>query len=1122
MRRVFRKLRDGHLIPSAALYLAVLLSSSHHAFAQYNRYQLQFNSITIENGLSNNKVNSITKDKYGFIWFATNDGVCRYDGIKVKTYYLDPLKTENINTNHINRVYTDREGTLWIGAFSLFKYDYELDTIVHYSSKDSTLIIGRVRYLSNDDKGILWIGSILGLFAYYPEKDSLVNYPYKYKVSSKIVSIFPEEDIVWIGTEKEGLKVLNRKTGIVKPFYLTREYTTQQYAVQCFLKYNKDIIWAGTYNNGILQINLHDSTVSKILPDLNNEISYRVRSLIKDDKGNIWVGSRNGLYVNYPGTDSLYHYAHSNHSTSRITDNSIFDIYIDNYKIMWMGTFAGGVNYTNLIGKPIYNFSKNESLPETLSDNLLYGFCEDGKGNIYIGTNDGGLNYFDKEKGIFSHFMTDSKNPCSIGSNNVKSIVRDKSGNLWVGLYKDGVNYFDIKSNCFKKLPQLVKPGNSLISTNVYSLVLDEKENLWIASDAGIDVLNIKEKTIKSVLKIDQVMCLYKDHLDRIWAGVEDVGIFLYDSVKKTFKPVFSDLIKSSVRTILLDSNGNLWLGGNTGLSYINTKDRTYIAYYQADGMPTNLIMGILEDNHKNLWVSTSAGLVKCIDMVNHPETFNKRIYTVQDGLQNKHFLNYSYYKSSTGELYFGGIKGFSMFQPDSIKDNPYPPQIALTDLKIFNKSVKPGQKIKGRVLLKKTLNQSKKITLSYRHRIITIDFTALHYVNAEYVRYKYMIYPFEKNWNYSDASRPFVTYTNLPGGTYTFRVTAANSDGLWNEEPHELTIVMLSPFWKTAWFIGIVIIIVIASFFLIYRRRVDTIQKQKDKLEMMVNDRTKTITEMNDLLKNQTKELRKTNHLLAKQKDQITEQADELEAQKEELLIQKEMLQDLNSMKDRFFSIIAHDLKGPFQGIIGLTDILIKNYDDCSYEEKKNYITAIHNSSKNFYNLLENLLYWARTQLDHVTIDPSEFNLVEIIEKNKKLLEENYLKKNINILDEYQSDAWIYADINMIDTVVRNLISNAIKFSHEGGTIYIRISGNASEKQFSVKDMGTGMTKEEQNNLFQIDKSNSKPGTSGEIGTGLGLILCHEFVIKNGGNIWVESESGKGSTFYFTLPAKG
>jgi len=346
-----------------------------------------------------------------------------------------------------------------------------------------------------------------------------------------------------------------------------------------------------------------------------------------------------------------------------------------------------------------------------------------------------------------------------------------------------------------------------------------------------------------------------------------------------------------------------------------------------------------------------------------------------------------------------------------------------------------------------------------------------------------------------------------------------ANSDGLWNERPRELLITILSPFWKTIWFYILVAALVIAIFILIYKNRINAIQKQKNKLEMMVQERTKTITEMNDLLKNQTKELKNTNKLLEDQRDQITEQAEELEAQKEELVSQKDMLQNLNTWKDKFFSIIAHDLKGPFQGILGLADLLTHNYDDFTDKEKKEYFEAINNSSRNFYNLLENLLDWARTQLERISINQSEFDLVELVNKNKMLFEENLSKKNISVIENYGLNTRVFADENMIDTVIRNLLSNAIKFSKSGGIIEIKISDNEKGKIFSIKDSGIGMTKQQQNNLFKIDKSVSRLGTSGEAGTGLGLILCHEFISKNGGKIWIESTPEQGSTFYFTLP---
>lgn len=1106
------------LNPKTVLVLVVTILSQ-KICAQYNHYQFLFKSITIEDGLTNNKVNGISKDKYGFIWFATNDGVCRYDGMKVKSYYLDPLNTESANINHINTIYNDKDGELWIGAFSLFKYNYQVDSIVHYSPKDTVLKIGRVRAIVKEESGKLWIGSTNGLFSYHPDKDSLTHHTNGNNLKTKVISIFPDNDKLLLGTENDGLLVYNRNTGIISPSNLIKVSNDIENSIQCFFKDDKNILWAGTYSNGIFKINLNDSTISHIYPDSEDEVSFRVRKIIRDDNGHIWIGSRAGLFKIEKGTNQVYHYAHSQHNTSRLTDNSIYDIYIDNNQMMWLGTYAGGVNYTNLIGKQIYNFSKNENLKCSLSDNILYGFCEDENGNLYIGSNDGGLNFFDKQKDTFTAYLHDPKNLCSIGSNNVKGSVKDKSGNLWVGMYKDGVNYFDVRTKCFTKIAQLVKPGNKLQSNNVYSLVLDDEENLWIGSDRGIDLLNTRDRTIKPMLSKDKVLCLYKDHYSRIWAGVEDEGVFLFNPEKRVFLPVYKSAINCGIRTIHIDSNDNLWAGGNTGLIYVNTKDSSAINYTQSDGLPTNLIMGILEDESKNLWVSTSAGLVKCKDMVNHPDKFDIRIYTVQDGLQNKHFLNYSYYKSSSGEMFFGGIKGFSMFHPDSVRDNPYPPNIALTELKIFNKTIRSGQEVNGRVVLEKTLNQCKEIILSFKHRIFAIEFTALHYVSPDNVQYKYMMYPFEKGWNYSDASRPYATYTNLSGGKYIFKVLAANSDGLWVEEPRELIITVLSPFWKTKWFILSLALFIIVSFILVFITRVNAIQKQKTKLEMMVQERTRTITEMNDLLISKTKKLKKTNKTLEDQKDQITEQAEELETQKEELLLQKSMLENLNSMKDKFFSIIAHDLKGPFQGILGLTELLVKNYDECTNEEKKRYFEAIYNSSTNFYNLLENLLYWARTQLDHISTDKSEFDLVETINKNKQLFDEIRNKKKITLTENYDLNTFVFADINMIDTVIRNLLSNAIKFSHEGGHIEINISDNRHQKTIFVKDSGIGMTNRQQNSLFKIDRLDSRPGTSGEMGTGLGLILCYEFVTKNGGKIWVESTEGKGSVFYFSLP---
>ncbi|MFO7657346.1 MAG: two-component regulator propeller domain-containing protein [Bacteroidales bacterium] len=1115
-----RKKGRGYVIQKLLLLFILLNILPDFLFAQNKYYQLQFSAITIEDGLINNKVNCISKDKHGFIWFATNDGLCRYGGLKLWDYHLDPLKTKNVNTNHINTLGTDSEGNLWVGAFSLFRYDDESDSFRHYSSQDSLAQrIGRVRAIICENNEKLYLGSGKGFFSYYPGKDSLVNHVCPGITKKNIYALMQAGDAIWIGTEEDGIMVFSKKTERFNPLKIDSGFKGGANTIHCFTKENEHIIWAGTYTNGVLRINTKKQTIENIYPDPHNELSYRVRSIDKDSNGNIWFGTRNGLYLKLVASDSIIHYAHIKHPVSRITENSIFDVFIDNHNVIWIGTLAGGANYTNLNSKPIYNYSKYENLPGSLSDNILSGFCEDHLGNLYIGTNNGGLNYFNKKSGTFISYERNQKDKCSIGSNNVKSIVRDRKNNLWVGMYGGGVNYFNTTTKCFLKLDQLVKPGNDIIRNYVYSLVLDKNQDLWIGSERGLDRLNTKEKTIDNIIKNSRIFSLYKDHYDRIWASEENSGIYLYNEKTDKFEQKFSQIISTGMTAIHLDSKDNLWLGGNIGLLYINTTDSTSKLFTKKDGLPTNLVMGILEDDHKNLWISTTAGIVKCLNLVNNPDKLAIKVFTGQDGVQSNQFLYYSYYKSGSGEMFFGGIKGFSMFHPDSLKDNHFQPQIALTDIKVFNQSVPIGTKILGKTILEKSPIITKEISLSYKHRIFTLEFTALHNINPENVKYQYKLYPFEKEWNQTDALNPSATYTNLPGGSYTFRVKAANSDGVWSEVPYELKITILPPFWRTIWFFLLLSVLVIVIFGVIYNSRVNAIEKQKNRLELMVQERTRTITGMNSLLKNQTKKLRKSNDLLEEQKNQITEQADELEAQKEELLNQKNMLQNLNSMKDRFFSIIAHDLKGPFQGILGLTDILANDYNEYTDAERKKYFEAINNSSKNFYNLLDNLLNWARTQLEHVSVDHGVFDITELIGNNLRLLEENFTKKRISVKVKYSNNTLVFADRNMIDTVVRNLLSNAIKFSNLGGKVIITTENTNKEVTVNIKDFGIGMSNEQLQGLFLIDKTVSRPGTSGELGTGLGLILCHEFIIKNGGKIWVESVEEKGSVFHFSLP---
>ena len=391
--------------------------------------------------------------------------------------------------------------------------------------------------------------------------------------------------------------------------------------------------------------------------------------------------------------------------------------------------------------------------------------------------------------------------------------------------------------------------------------------------------------------------------------------------------------------------------------------------------------------------------------------------------------------------------------------------------------------------------------------------------MNSEKNQYAYQLEGFDREWTYVGTRRE-VTFTNLDPGNYMFRVKASNNDGIWNEEGKSIAITILPPWWQTMVFRVFAVFFVLALLVGFYFYRINRLEKQKIYLEKLVKKRTREIEQKNTLLTRQTTELNDSNTLLEERQQKIEEQTEDLVTHKENLEEANAHLKELNSTKDKFFSIIAHDLKNPFNTILGFSELLNMKYDQLTEEKKLRYLEIIFTSSRNIYNLLENLLQWARTQTDKIAFDPVVFNLKQLVEQNITLLKETLTNKKINIEQKITDPCDVYADRNMINTVIRNLLTNAIKFTNSGGNISVNSLKKNGHIEFSIKDSGIGMSADETEKLFSVDATFLREGTEGETGTGLGLILCKEFVAKNGGAIWVKSDPGKGSSFLFTVPA--
>jgi ligand-binding sensor domain-containing protein/signal transduction histidine kinase len=1062
---------------------------------------LFFRYITVEDGLPNNKVNAISMDKYGFMWFGTNDGVCRFDGLNIKYYSQDNLTGNFARTAQVSVIKNVDNGKLLIGSYALFRYNYMTDKIEACDSVDGSNQTGRVFSIEESAKGDIWLACENGLFRYDWDRDSIFYYSLRSGREYSILSLISDNGNLWLGTRYDGIlyyDINKKEVKRIREFHLSTETKDQ---VNTFYRARSGEIWAGTQDNGIFIFNAADSSVRHIFPDPRNQMSYRVRKIINDKNGNIWVGSRQGIFFRKAGTDSLALVRQVDPLPSTTRSNSIFDIFIDPHEMLWSGTFSFGVGYTDFRRKPfrLYNLADEETMFFAKNINC---FTDCDNDNIWIGTEEGGLFKFNRTTRKFKEFKHEKGNPNSLFGENVKSLAREESGNLWIGYYNAGLDYMDVSTGKIKHYAAVSKSNpNSIASDLIRSLLLDENGNLWIGTDKGIDFLKKGSGTFVHFNLNFEILTIFKDRKNRIWAGSTGNGIYLFNKSSLKFESKYSQYFSTTVKAIYIDSENNLWVGTNKGLYHVDCQNDSLTYSGINQHLPSNAILDILEDNSGNLWVSTGAGLAKLRGAIKYPGSFKVLKFGSQDGLQGEQFREFASYKNKNGEFYFGGVQGFNIFTPDSIRTNIYIPNLAFINLKISGHNVEIGKKYDGIVVLEKALNETQRITLSYKHSPVVIEFAALHYSDPRNNQFRFRLDPLDKDWIIQKGNMNFISYSNLRHGDFTFILYGTNADENENPVPLKLEIKVIPPFWQTWWFDTLVILILIMSGISYFSYRVSKLNADKAELELKVNERTHELKEtLEDVLDKQTR----------------------IEEQSRALNLQKEQLQTLNSTKDKFFSIIAHDLRSPFQSLIGLSDLLLQEVSKSEHDDLKMYSRMINESSHHIYDLVENLLSWSRTQRNKISFEPAEINLASIIEETIALFQPNLTEKNLSVEKHLTAARNGIADRNMIEFIVRNLISNAIKFTSLNGRIILYLTDKTNYLQAEISDTGIGISAENQQKLFMLDSNFSNEGTNGEKGTGLGLIICKEFIEKNNGRIWVESKPGIGSSFFFTIPVTG
>lgn len=1093
-------------------------------FIPLNNYsqdkQITFERITIDDGLSQGSISSILQDHKGFMWFGTKDGLNRYDGYNFTIFKNSPFDSTSLSSNYVECMALDKKGTLWIGTSDgLNKYDENIESFKQFriNLKNITPRLEGNRInaiLANPQNydGVLWLGTAYGLVKFDIEREIFSLYEIEVVSNKNYIStvIMDDDGIIWFTTNEEGIikfdpvteKYTQIKVKTDKPVIIS-----ENHIIRIYKRRNGKII--GSSPTGIFEVD-PKTNIRKPFPiNIGNyppSILSGVFQFFEDNEGKIYLGTYVGLLVFDEKENYAQLYSSDPFDNTTLSSNNIYSLYMDKGGVIWLGTNGLGINK---IVPSKNKFTLHRVTPTGLGIQSIRAIFVDYQDRLWIGGY-GNISFLDRKTHRYTKFKaSNNTNPGFYLNSYVFCEDKDYPGEvLWVGSEGAGLNRVNLKNFQVENYMDFFPRDLGINTYFIHSILDDGKGNIWFGSEGGLVVFNKNNRNYKYYITDPNdpnsigpkfILKIFQDKLGDIWIGTDYAGLNYYDKgtdtfIKYTEKPGDKNSVSNnSIKTIYEDSKGNLWIGTNGGgLNRFDRNTKTFESFTTKDGLPNDVIYGILEDEDNNLWLSTNKGICRF-----NYQNNTIRNYTVHDGLQSNEFNGNAYYKSNRGELFFGGVNGLNSFFPSQVKENQSIPQVVLTSLSIANKPIKINTDHNGSQILKKSIAVSDTVILSYKDNVFTFEFAALDYSSPLRNMYSYKMDGFDKNWT-EPANIRSATYTNLDPGEYIFRVKGSNNDGIWNEEGIKILLIINPPFWQTLWFRLIIVISVIAAIYFFVVTRMKNIHRRSKELEEQVALRTDELKKLNENLIEEVK-MRKS--------------------VEEKLLVYTEELKESNDAKDRFFSIISHDLKGPFQGLLGYSEIFIEDYTSLSDEERVRYASDINSFGKEIHNFLANMLEWSRLERGSVQVDLEKIDLCDKIDDIIRLLSATAVNKKITLSNNINNNVCVLADDYMLSSIIQNLITNGIKFSNPGGSVNIFSNTINGYEEITIQDSGVGMSEEVKNKLFKVGSHHTTKGTNNESGTGLGLLLCKEMIEKNGGSIKVESELGKGTSFIFTLP---
>ncbi len=1040
-----KQLFNNRIYPmKKAILIALLLATLTVTAAVHT--ELKFKQIGLSQGLSHATVAAIGQDADGYMWIATPDGLNRYDGYSFRVYRPEPGNESSLADNSVKRLAFDAEGAMWVcGNRTLSRYDASADNFANYPFDGQ----GSITDILPIDSERVLVGSTAGLYTFNPASGKFAEGASGKKVSKQIASLSRQGDFVYIAAGKEGLSRLNLADGTLAEIPLEGGPSVAQ-----TLPDGKSLLVA-TEGHGLFRLD----------PATGRTTSYRaggheglgsdyVRSLAHDNQGRVWIGTFNGLDILDAERKHFTHYGAGSREADNLSHASVRRIYADHQGGMWLGTYFGGLNYYHPL-KNQFHTLRHSPLRPSLNDNVIGAMTEDADRNLWIATNNGGLNLYNPTNDSYRHFTKAD----GLGSNDVKAIyIDDKAGKIYIGSHLGGLNILDKRSGRISTPPNL--------PSNIYAIAPALRDgHLWFATIDRLVLYNMERGTTASVPTngLKRMTDLYRDSRGLLWVSGEDgVTAFSEDADARlepaTSVPAEINNYRRGVNNVYLSRDGrNYYISTNDGLIRYDSANDSVSRFTTAQGMPNNIVYGVLEDANGNLWCSTNRGLAFL-----NPATGAIRAYSERDGLQSNQFNRKSFLRSSAGYLYFGGINGLTYFNPTVLESNPYAPAPVITGLRLFNNPVVPGDE-SG--LLERSVAETEKVTFGADQTVFTIDFTVCNYVAGNHNTFSYKLEGLEDQWTTIDGPGS-VTYSNLPAGNYRFLLKAANNDGVWCEETTGLDITILPKWYDRWWARTLLALMIIGGIALImayfYRRKA---RRERERLAALDSERQR----------------------------------------------------ELNEMKVRFFINMSHELRTPLTLILLPIQELLQRATDRKTAQK---LSIVKNNAERILRIVNQLLDYRRAEMGMFKLKAEPVLANDLLRKIFANYEYQATRRGIDYtFDSTMPDTPVLCDPQYIDLICNNLISNAFKYTPKGQSINVALAkGGTPDKptmRLTVKDTGCGIPAEKLPEIFtRFYKVYDRAG-----GSGIGLSLVKRLVELHHGTINVESELGVGTTFTVELP---